>query len=69
MRNKRLLHFEKQQSSQMRAPKLIPTGVITLLEFLIAKFFVVSQQMRDVDVIIVKLERWAVRVGIRPSTQ
>jgi ubiquinone/menaquinone biosynthesis C-methylase UbiE len=39
---------------------LVPTGVLTLLEFLIARFLVVSKQIREADAIILKLEkaRW-----------
>lgn len=37
--------------------RLVPTGVLTLLEFLIVRFLVVSKRMQEADAIIVKLEK------------
>jgi predicted SAM-dependent methyltransferase len=37
--------------------KLVPTGVLSLLEFLMARFLTVSKQMREADAIILKLEK------------
>jgi hypothetical protein len=37
--------------------RIIPTGVITPLEFLIAKSLAVSKQMQEADAIMVKLEK------------
>jgi SAM-dependent methyltransferase len=37
--------------------RLVPTGVLTLLEFLIAKSLTVSKKLREADAIILKLEK------------
>jgi len=37
--------------------KIVPTGVLTTLEFLMAKFLAVSRSMQEADTIIVKLEK------------
>jgi hypothetical protein len=37
--------------------RLVPTGFLALLEFLIARFLAVSRQIRGADAIILKLEK------------